>query len=79
MMGGDVPFGGHLPPDVTPDKVKGRGDWTREDWNRFLSSGRNPQGHFPAAEMAQVIRNTSGLTEADRQALITYLMSLKAE
>jgi mono/diheme cytochrome c family protein len=76
MGGSDDPVGGRYPPNITPDKINGLGAWSADDWERFLASGRDPQGRFPSAEMAQVIQNTSSLTAADRQALVIYLMSL---
>lgn len=63
-------------PNITPEKETGR-PWTKEQWMRFLRSGYSPTYHTPGAEMADVIRNTSFLTEEDREAMVEYLMSLK--
>lgn len=78
MSGSNKPINGLMVPNITRDKVSGRGHWTERDWEQFLLTGRNPQGRFAEAEMAQVINNTSALTTEDRYALIQYLMSLPA-
>lgn len=76
MGGSNLPLSGRFAPNITPDLESGLGHWSKEDWNRFLASGLNKQGKSPAAEMADVIQNTSALTAADREAVIEYLMSL---
>ncbi len=78
MAGSAVPINGRLAPNLTRDVITGRGSWSGKDWERFLLSGRNPQGKYPSAEMAQVINNTSSLTPDDRAALVSYMMSLPA-
>jgi mono/diheme cytochrome c family protein len=73
MSGSDLL--GKAIPNITPDKETGR-PWTKEQWLRFLRSGYSPSYHTPGDEMADVIRNTSFLTEDDRAAMVEYLMSL---
>jgi mono/diheme cytochrome c family protein len=63
-------------PNITPDPETGLGRWTTENWMVFLTSGLTPELHTPAHEMAEVIQNTSSLTEQDRKALVEYLTSL---
>jgi mono/diheme cytochrome c family protein len=77
MAGSDVPIGAERAPNITPDRFTGTGAWTIADWTRFLASGIDPRGNFPGGEMAQVVQNTSALTEADRAAVVEYLMTLK--
>jgi mono/diheme cytochrome c family protein len=76
MSGSD--FGGLNAPNITPDPQTGRGKWTRAEWTRFLASGLDPQNKTPKAEMADVIQNTSALTAQDREAIVTYMLSLPA-
>jgi mono/diheme cytochrome c family protein len=76
LAGGDIPMNGRTPPNITPDDFTGKGRWTKEDWLRFLSTGMDPGGGYPSGEMAQVIANTSALTQADREAMVNYLMTL---
>lgn len=74
MSGSDLL--GKTIPNITPDPETGR-PWTKEQWMRFLRSGYTPNLHTPGDEMADVIRNTSFLTDSDRAAMVEYLMSLK--
>ncbi len=76
MAGSSFPFGKRYPPNITQDLATGLGSWKRADWLRFLASGISPNGSQPGGEMAQVIRNTARLNQADRQAMVDYLMSL---
>lgn len=76
MAGSDATLGGRAVPNITPDETTGLASWSKEDWLRFLSSGYTPQFGTPAAEMADVIQNTSSLTKEDREALVEYLISL---
>lgn len=75
MSGGRLPDG-NLAPNITSDSVFGRGRWSRTDWVRFLASGMNPENRSVRGEMALVIQNTSALTPSDREAMVSYLMSL---
>lgn len=76
MAGSDLDFSGHYPPNITPDLLSGI-RWSRAQWFEFLSSGIDPDGNTPAVEMALAVRAASGLTNADRNAVVNYLISLK--
>lgn len=75
-------FGGDLDswvaPDLTPNTRTGVGAWSAQDIADYLESGRN--AHAAAGgPMADVVTySTSFLTDADRQAISTYLQSLPA-
>jgi len=77
MAGSDLNFEGLKPPNITPDSGTGI-TWTQLQWESFLASGVDPGGKSPGAEMALVVRSTSGLTKEDRAAVVEYLRSLPA-
>ncbi|MEN8108508.1 MAG: cytochrome c [Pseudomonadota bacterium] len=69
--------GGIRVPNITPDEETGIGDWTHEDLETFLSTGRKPDGCCPAGLMMEVLRTCCmRLTEYDQHALAIYLSSL---
>lgn len=64
-------------PNITPDETNGIGDWSASDLESLLEIGMLPDGDFAGAGMGEVVdENTSQLTAADRQAIVTYLRSL---
>ncbi|MCS6876839.1 MAG: cytochrome c [Geminicoccaceae bacterium] len=64
-------------PNITSDPVRGIGGWSRGDLRTFLLIGIKPDGDFVGGEMAKVVRNgTAKLPEADREAIVEYLLSL---
>jgi cytochrome c553 len=66
-----------LIPNITPDVETGLGTWSKKDWIRFLESGYTREGTSVGVEMAEVVKNTSSLTDTDRAAMAEYLISLK--
>lgn len=66
-------FGAWFAPDLTPNRRTGLGGWTRADLIEFLKTGRN--AHAAASgEMGEVVAySTSQLTDADLDAIATYL------
>ena len=78
MSGANYKLNGHRVPNITPDELTGLGAWTADTWDRFLRSGVKPDGETPGYEMAWVIQNTASMTDADRKAVIDYLMHLPA-
>jgi mono/diheme cytochrome c family protein len=62
-------------PNITPhaDGIK---SWSKDDIASFLSSGLTPDADSVGGTMAEVIQNTSRLTDADRAAMGEYLASL---
>ncbi len=79
MSGGDHPIAGNLgrffPPNVTPDKNTGIGDWTTSDIAKVIKTGRTPDGRILSTAMPW--RTQFGnLTDADALAVALYLKSL---
>lgn len=69
---------GRLTPNITPDRQTGIGDWSREELDRFLATGRCPDGSFTGMLMLEVLGTSCmRLTEYDRQSLVTYLQSVQ--
>ncbi len=62
-------------PNITQ---KGLGDWSAEDIAYLLETGHTPDGDSVGGSMTEVIRNTSQLPDADREAIAVYLKSLPA-
>jgi len=60
-------------PNITQ---KGISDWNEKDIAYFLESGQTPDGDSAGGSMVSVIRNISQLSEADRNAIATYIKSL---
>jgi len=70
--------GGKLAPNITPDPETGIGKWSKEDIVALLKDGQTPDFDFVGGAMAEIVRNTSRLNDADRQAIAVYLRSLPA-
>jgi mono/diheme cytochrome c family protein len=65
-------------PNITPDKETGIGDWSHEELETFLSSGRKPDGCYSASLMMEVLGTSCmRLTRDDQHALAIYLSSLR--
>ncbi len=81
MSGGYHPIAGNLgrffPPNVTPDKTTGVGDWTESDIAKAIKSGRTPDGHILSSAMPWRTQ-FAALTYADAGAIALYLQSLPA-
>jgi len=73
FAGGPDPEGEGFVPNITQ---KGLGDWSEKDLAYFLDSGQTPDGDSAGGAMVRVIRNTSKLSPADRDAIAEYLKSL---
>jgi len=68
---------GLLIPNITPDNETGIGDWTQEDLETFLSTGRKPDGCYSTDLMMEVLGTSCmRLTKYDQHALAIYLSSL---
>jgi mono/diheme cytochrome c family protein len=73
FAGGPDPDGKGWVPNITQ---KGISDWSEKDIAYFLESGQTPDGDSAGGLMVSVIRNISQLSEADRNAIATYIKSL---
>lgn len=63
-------------PNITPDPQTGIGSWSEQDIITLLKNGQTPDFDFVGGPMGEVVRNTSQLDDADRQAIAVYLKSV---
>ena len=75
FTGGPSPDGQGGTPNLTQQKLK---DWTVKDIADTLTTGMTPDADFVGGSMVEVVRNTSQLSAADREAVATYIKSLPA-
>jgi len=75
FTGGPAPDGQGGVPNITQQKLK---NWTVKDIADTLTSGMTPDADFVGGSMVEVVRNTSQLSVADREAMATYIKSLPA-
>ncbi|MDA5093115.1 cytochrome c [Aliiroseovarius sp. KMU-50] len=69
LAGAPNPNGKGRIPDITASGLK----WTEGDIAEYLKSGFTPDFDTAGGEMADVVENTSKLTDADREAIAAYL------
>jgi mono/diheme cytochrome c family protein len=67
---------GKRAPNVTPDAKTGIGAWSEDDIVYLLKAGGTPDGDFVGGSMAEIVRNTTRLTDEDRRAIAAYLQAL---
>jgi mono/diheme cytochrome c family protein len=75
FTGGPSPDGKGGVPNITQQKLK---NWTVKDIADTLTTGMTPDADFVGGSMVEVVRNTSQLSEPDREAMATYIKSLPA-
>lgn len=80
LAGSEVGFqiphlGIFYPPNLTPDPETGLGEWSEADIIRAVRMGERPDGRLLAPVMPY--HSYGRLTDADAQALASYLKSLK--
>jgi mono/diheme cytochrome c family protein len=80
LGGSDVAFeipglGVFVPPNITPDKKTGIGDWTEDQIVTALQTGERPDGRILAPIMPW--QAFAKLTEDDAHAIAAYLKTLK--
>ena len=63
-------------PNITPDPETGIGNWTEDDVIGVLTDGHTPDLDYVGGAMAEVVKSTARLTDADRHAIAVYLKSL---
>jgi mono/diheme cytochrome c family protein len=69
---------GQKVPNITTDPETGIGRWSHRQITGFLRTGFLPNGDVAGSLMAEVIgRSTKKMTDADRDAVATYLESLR--
>lgn len=79
LAGSAAGVGGKKAPNVTPDPARGIGKWSIDDIVALLKEGVTPDADFVGGSMAEIVRNTSRLSDADRRAIAVYLQSLPAK
>jgi mono/diheme cytochrome c family protein len=62
--------------NLTGSKFDGLGSWSHDELVRYLASGRNSHATAAGSMEEKVSLSTSRMTEADRNAIATYLKSL---
>jgi mono/diheme cytochrome c family protein len=75
LTGAPVPGDGRAP-NITPDPETGIGKWGEADIETLLSDGQTPDFDFVGGAMAEVVKSTARLTDADRHAIAVYLKSV---
>lgn len=74
LAGAPAPGGKGRIPDITPAGL----DWSEADIAEYLKSGFTPDYDTAGGEMADVIENTSQLSDTDRAAIAAYLKIVPA-
>lgn len=71
-----TPFGTFYPPNITPDKTRGIGNWSDADFIRAMREGKNPDGahYFPSFPYTSYTQ----ITEPDLKAMKAYLFTIPA-
>jgi mono/diheme cytochrome c family protein len=75
FTGGPSPDGQGGVPNITQFKLK---DWSVFDIAEVLETGMTADADRVGGSMVEVVRNTSQLTAADREAIAVYIKSLPA-
>jgi len=77
-LGGNVKGPGDTKvPNISQDTQAGIGSWSRKELITFLATGQCPDGSHAQGLMAEVLATSvMQLTEDDREALATYLLSV---
>jgi mono/diheme cytochrome c family protein len=69
---------GQKVPNVTADAESGIGRWKLDDIETLLKTGQTPDFDFVGSGMAEVVKGTAALSDADRHAIAVYVKSLPA-
>ena len=75
LAGGPNLEGKGFVPNLTPDKT-GLREWSEGEIASVLKDGFTPDFDSLGGAMADVVRNTAQLSNADRMAIAVYLKSL---
>jgi mono/diheme cytochrome c family protein len=65
-------------PNITGDAETGIGKWSAADVAALLKTGQTPDMDFVGSGMAEVVKGTAALSDADRRAIAAYIKSLPA-
>lgn len=72
LAGAPNPSGEGRIPNITPGEL----EWSEGDIAIYLQSGFTPDFDSAGGEMAEVVRNTAQLSDADRAAIAAYLKTI---
>ena len=75
FAGGPDPEGRGTVPNITPSPT-GIGGWTPEEVATLLKTGETPNFDTVGGPMGSVVRNASQLSDADREAMAEFILSL---
>lgn len=75
FSGSSTVLGGKAP-NITPDPETGIGGWSENDIMTLLKDGQTPEFDFIGGAMAEIVRSTARLDDADRRAIAVYLKSV---
>jgi mono/diheme cytochrome c family protein len=78
LAGRPAGSGSKASPNITPDWETGIGKWSEDDIVNLLKDGQTPDFDFVGGAMAEIVKNTTRLADADRRAIAVYLRSLPA-
>jgi mono/diheme cytochrome c family protein len=76
LAGSDGRNGGTKAPNLTADAKTGIGAWSEDDVVTLLKDGTLPDFDKVGGAMGAIVRDTAKLTDADRQAIAHFLVSL---
>jgi len=65
-------------PNITADAETGVGTWKLGEIEDLLKTGQTPEMDFVGSGMAEVVKGTAALSDADRHAIALYLKSQRA-
>jgi mono/diheme cytochrome c family protein len=65
-------------PNITADAETGIGAWKLDEIVDLLTTGQTPEMDFVGSGMAEVVKGTAALSDADRHAIAVYLKSQPA-
>ena len=71
--------GGKKVPNITPDQKTGIGKWSEGEIAALLTDGETPEFDFVGGAMAEIVKNTARLTDADRRAIAAFVKSVPAK
>jgi mono/diheme cytochrome c family protein len=63
-------------PNITADRKTGIGNWSTDEIVTMLTTGTTPDFDEVGGSMAEIVKNTARLSEADRRAIAVYLQSV---
>jgi len=76
-LAGATARGQKTAPNITPDPETGIGRWSTADIVTMLTDGQTPDFDFVGGAMAETVKNTARLDDADRRAIAAYLRSIR--